>query len=89
MFINQVGTQLVDGFRAGLEDAYTVSQLLCSYTLKHNYGVGVIRVEVQSPICHAEADGGAADVNLPTPALPKLSIPLTKGSHGRSKNACG
>lgn len=37
-FVNQVGTQLVDLFRIGLEGAYPGSQLACTYTLTHVSG---------------------------------------------------
>lgn len=42
-FINHVGTQLMNRFRACLEGAYIGSHLLCYYTLTHISGVGATK----------------------------------------------
>lgn len=54
----------------------------------HIYSVCVTSVKAQSPISHNEGNRGAVDVDLPTPALPKPSTSLTKGSCGRSEKVC-
>lgn len=45
-FINQVGVQLVDCLRTGLEEVYAGSQLPFPYKLAYDFGVGATSAEV-------------------------------------------
>lgn len=45
-FVNEVGVQLVNRFRTGLEEAYAGSQLAVTYKLTHLSGVRAISIEV-------------------------------------------
>lgn len=87
-FINQVGTQLVDRFRAVLESTDTGCQVPCRCTLKHISCIRKTSVKVQAPTSHGGGERGAADANLSTPAPPKPFTPPAKGSRDRSKKAC-
>lgn len=87
VFVNQVGTQLVDRFCTGLENSYAGSQLTFTYTSNHVSGVGVSSVVVQSPASLGGEDGAASATNSSTPVPSRPSNPPTERTCGASKKA--
>lgn len=74
-FIIQVGIQLPDRYRAGLEVAYSGSQLACFHMLKQMSGVGATSIAMPN---HGSIGGGNRylnELNVPVPS-PSRQITL-------------
>lgn len=66
VFVNQVGTGLVDRFRMELEGACARNQLVCTNTLTHVSGNGATSANALSATPHACRDRCGTAANLST-----------------------
>lgn len=86
-FFNQVGIQLVDGFRTSLESAYAESQLHFPYTSTNVSSVGATSTELHNSVSSGRKGGAFAGTSPSAPVPPKPSTPPAKWSHDCSKKA--
>lgn len=82
-FVNQVGPQLVNRTRMGLENSYSGCQFFCTDKLTHLFSVSATSVEIKGPTAN---DGGGWSPDNPSvrrPSSPKpVSSPAKRPSGG-------